>query len=200
MVATGEFNLDNTLHMEWAWYTFSPLLQYELDQVKHQWNTHYSRIKRHDTIPRRPGELFFLPESSGGQNQGTNISDSEIDFPYSEKENIMEDATIVMNDVDEELAEYFEYVVHVENLLYPPTIWREGRELFIHILERASTQQLIKNVFIFILYFCIVCISINRTRWSKTKQHLYWKHFFWISNKSADLLRRILKFCFVHEH
>ena len=34
MVATGEFNLGNTLHMELAWYTFSPLLQYELDQVK----------------------------------------------------------------------------------------------------------------------------------------------------------------------
>ena len=47
----------------------------------------------------------------------------------------MEDATIVMN-VDEELVEYFEFVVHEENLLYPPTNWKEGRELFIHILER----------------------------------------------------------------
>ena len=62
MVATGEFNLGNTLHMELAWYTFSPLLQYELDQVKLQWNTHYIRRTRHDTIPGRPDELFFLPE------------------------------------------------------------------------------------------------------------------------------------------
>ena len=30
MVATGEFNLGNTLHMELAWYTFSLLLQYEI--------------------------------------------------------------------------------------------------------------------------------------------------------------------------
>ena len=52
----------------------------------------------------------------------------------------MEDATIVMNDVDEELVEYFEYVVQEENLLYPPTNWNEERELFIHILERSSTQ------------------------------------------------------------
>ena len=36
MVATGEFNLGKTLHMEPAWYTFSPLLQYKLDQVKLQ--------------------------------------------------------------------------------------------------------------------------------------------------------------------
>ena len=140
MVATSEFNFGNTLHIELAWYTFSPLLQYELDQVKLQWNTHYIRRTRHDTIPGRPDELFFLPELSGGQNQGTYISDSEIDSAYSEEENLMEDAAIIMNDVDEVLVEYFEYVVHEENLLYPPTNWKEGRKLFIHILERSSTQ------------------------------------------------------------
>ena len=138
--ATCEFNLGNSLHMELAWYTFSPLLQYELDQVKHQWNTHNIRRTRHDTLPGMPDELFFLPELSGGQNQGTNISDSEIDSAYSEKENLMEDATIIMNDADEELVEYFEYVVREENLLCPPTNWKDGRELFIHILERSSTQ------------------------------------------------------------
>ena len=65
------------------------------------------------------------------KNQGTNISDSEIDSAYSEEENLMEVATIV---------EYFEYVEHEENLLYPPTNWKEGRELFTHILERSSKQ------------------------------------------------------------
>ena len=122
MVATGEFSLGNTLHTEL------------------QWNTHYVRRTKHDTIPGRPDELFFLPELSGGQNQGTYISDSEIDSAYSEEENLMEDAAIIMNDVDEVLVEYFEYVVHEENLLYPPTNWKEGRKLFIHILERSSTQ------------------------------------------------------------
>ena len=140
MVETGEFNLGNTLHMELVSYTFSPLLQYELDQVKLQWNTRYIRRTRHDNIPGRPDELFFLPELSGGQNQGPLISDSEIDSAYSEEENLMEDAEIIMNDVDEVLVEYFEYVVHEENLLYPPTNWKEGRELFVHILGRPSTQ------------------------------------------------------------
>ena len=55
--------------------------------------------------------MFFLPELSGGQNQGTHISGSEIDSAYSE-ENLMEDDAIIMNDVDEVLVEYFEYVVH----------------------------------------------------------------------------------------
>ena len=85
--------------------------------------------------------MFFLPKLSGAQNQGTNItSDSEIDSAYSEEKNLKEDATIVMDDADEELVEYFEYVVHEENLLYPPINWKEGQELFIQILERPSTQ------------------------------------------------------------
>ena len=104
------------MHIELACYTFSPLLQYELDKAKLQWNTDYIRRTRHDTIPRRPDELFFLPELSGGQNQGTHISDSEIDSAYSEEENLMEDAAIIRNDVDKVLVEYFEYVVQEENL------------------------------------------------------------------------------------
>ena len=116
------------------------MLQYELDQVKLQWKTHDIRRTRHDTIPGKPDQLLFLPESSGGKNQGTNINDSEIDSAYSEEESLMGDATVIMNDVDKELVEYFEYVVSEENLLYPPTNWKEGREPFIHIWERSSTQ------------------------------------------------------------
>ena len=52
----------------------------------------------------------------------------------------MEDAAIIMNDVDEVLVEYFEYVVQEENLLYPRTNWKEGPKLSMHILERSSTQ------------------------------------------------------------
>ena len=106
--------------MELAWYTFSQLLQYELDQVKIQWNTHYIRRAKHDTIPGRPYICLFLPKLSGGQNQGTYISDSEIDSSYSEEKSLMEDATIIMDDVNKGLVEYFEYVVRKENLLYPP--------------------------------------------------------------------------------
>ena len=139
------------------------MLQYELDQVELQWNIHYIRRTRHDTIPGRPDELFFLPKLSGGQNQGTSISNSEIDSTYSEQENFLEDATIIMDDVDEELVEYFEYVAREVNLLYPPTNWKEGQELFIHILESSSTKLLIIKIFVFISYFCIACISINKT-------------------------------------
>ena len=82
--------------------------------------------------------LFHL--HSKVQAASLTISDSEIDSAYSEEENLMGDVTIVMNNVDEELVEYLEFFVHEENLLYPPTNWKEERELLIYILERPSTQ------------------------------------------------------------
>ena len=125
--------------MELAWHTFSPLLQYKLDQVKLQWNTHI--LEEQDMILSLEGQkVVLLPELSGGQNQRTNISDSEIDSAYSKEENLMEDATVIMNDVDEELVDYFENAAREKNLLYPPTNWKEVRKLFLHNLERPSTQ------------------------------------------------------------
>ena len=125
--------------MELAWHTFSPLLQYKLDQVKLQWNTHI--LEEQDMILSLEGQtVVLLPELSGGQNQRTNISDSEIDSAYSKEENLIEDATIIMNDVDEELVDYFENAAREKNLLNPPTNWKEVRKLFLHNLERSSTQ------------------------------------------------------------
>ena len=40
----------------------------------------------------------------------------------------MEDATLIMNDADEELVEYFEYVVRKENLLYYYIFQLTGRK------------------------------------------------------------------------
>ena len=103
------------------------------DRLTAEQSTHYIGRTKHDTIPGKPDEFFFVPELSGGQNQGTNISDSEIHSTYSQEENLMKDATIVINDVDEEFVEYFEYVVHEENFLYLSTNWKGVWELFIHI-------------------------------------------------------------------
>lgn len=65
MVSAEEFIPGNHLNMELFWYVFPYLLQYEHDQIKLKWNTHYIRRTRHDTIPGRPDELFFLPELTG---------------------------------------------------------------------------------------------------------------------------------------
>ena len=134
MVSEGEFLLGNYLDMELAWYTFSPLLQYELDQVKLQWNTHETR---HETIPGRPDELYFLPDLSGAQNQGKEVTEEMIETASAEEEHLLEDASTIINEAD---VEYFTYVVNEEQLPYPSKDWKEGRELFIHLLERAVSQ------------------------------------------------------------
>ena len=49
--------------MECLWFSFSQLLQKELDEFRENWNTHYIRRSRHDTVPGRPDEHFYLPEN-----------------------------------------------------------------------------------------------------------------------------------------
>ena len=137
MQSAGEFIPGNHLHTELAWYIFSPLLQYELDQVKLQWNTHYIRQTRHDTVPGRPDELYFLPNLSGAQNQGKELTEEMIETAFAEEADLQQNASAIINEVDEELKEYFAYVVNEEQLQYPPLDWKEARELFMHILERA---------------------------------------------------------------
>ena len=46
-----------------------------------------------------------------------------------------------MNDADEKLVECFEYVVQEENLLYPPTDWKERRELFIQFWKGQAQSN-----------------------------------------------------------
>ena len=43
------FNQANELESEAMWFCFAPLLQADLDEMKHHWNTHYIRKSRHDT-------------------------------------------------------------------------------------------------------------------------------------------------------
>ena len=59
----GVFLPDNTLHEECLWFCFAELIQQDLDFVKIHWNTHYIHQSRHDTVPGKPDELYFLPET-----------------------------------------------------------------------------------------------------------------------------------------
>ena len=73
MVDDNEISLGNDIHMELLWFVFSSLLQTDLDKVRVEWNTHYIRLTRHETVPGRTDELFFLPKDSDLQNKA-NIS------------------------------------------------------------------------------------------------------------------------------
>lgn len=137
MVDDNEISLGNDIHMELLWFVFSSLLQTDLDKVRVEWNTHYIRRTRHETVPGRPDELFFLPEDSGFTEQGKYISVHDVEEAYSGEENLLEDGESFATAVDEELTEYFKYVVENECLDYPPRNWLQGKELFNRKIQLA---------------------------------------------------------------
>ena len=65
MIAQNRVDQSSTLDMECLWFCFSGLLQDTLDNIKEQWNTHYIRGSRHDTIKGRPDSLYLISNCMG---------------------------------------------------------------------------------------------------------------------------------------
>ena len=61
------------------WFCFKDILQADLDHVRDHWNTHYIRKSRHDTIPGRPDELFYLPENGGFEDFKCPVTEQLLD-------------------------------------------------------------------------------------------------------------------------
>jgi hypothetical protein len=95
-------------------------LQADLDSVKDNWNSHYIRRSRYDTIPGRPNELYYLPQNSGYQDYTCAVSEEDLHDigEYCEEP-----------DDDSIFGEYFHYVVEMRNLV-PPSNWREALLLY----------------------------------------------------------------------
>lgn len=62
MVGRGTLVTGSNLHEECLWFCFAEVIQQDLEFVRLHWNTHYIRRSRHDTVPGRPDELYFVPE------------------------------------------------------------------------------------------------------------------------------------------
>lgn len=60
MIENEKFNPNSELENECIWFSFSGIIQKDLDFVKEHWNTQRIRDSRHDT-----DELFSLPEDQG---------------------------------------------------------------------------------------------------------------------------------------
>ena len=82
-------------------------------------------------------ELFDVPEIKGYTDQGTTIPNAEV-IKIGEDARLFEAALSALSVEDEELMEYFQYVVSISNLKYPPTTWEEGRDVFLKIIQYAK--------------------------------------------------------------
>ena len=78
LIQQGHLITANMLEAECLWFSFSNLLQKELDEVQHHWNTHYIRRSRHDTLAGRPNELYYLPENVDAENHVKVVEDEKL--------------------------------------------------------------------------------------------------------------------------
>lgn len=62
----GDLNLADPLMKECLWFSFARVLQIGLDEVKNNWNTHYIRKSRFETVNGRPDSLYTISEFRGG--------------------------------------------------------------------------------------------------------------------------------------
>ena len=130
LVDRGVFLPGNIYHNECIWFCFNELLQHDLDFVVLHWNTHYIRQSRHDTVPGRPDELFFLPERSGGENH--------LQYTTQQKlEEVRNSEDLGPIDNDNDYQQYYQYVCEQEQIAQPKT-WKEALTLFQHLLTLES--------------------------------------------------------------
>ena len=78
LVDQGDYNPEYPLQRECMWYCFSNVLQTEFDNFKDEWNTHYIRRSRYDTIPVRPDSLYYIPERIGYLDQQKHIEENQL--------------------------------------------------------------------------------------------------------------------------
>jgi len=128
LVDQQKIDTSSELEMECLWFSFSGLLQSSLDEIKEEWNTHYIRASRHDTVKGRPDSLYYVPEMHGFY--------SDFILPVSEEEIRKAEMEVVASTDDNDYQDYFKYVMK-ESGLSPPANWREGLQLYSSLLDYA---------------------------------------------------------------
>lgn len=133
MIENEKFNLGSELEKECIWFSFSGIIQKDLDFVKEHWNTHRIRDSWHDTVPGRPNELFCLPEDHGGvDGLILPISAAQIDHFRDNFLQVEEETNVYQ--------EYFNYVLSNSDL-QEPRDWKEAESLYLDLLSVARRQN-----------------------------------------------------------
>ena len=136
MVDEGLLELGNHFHMQCIWFSFSDLLQFELNNFAERWNTHHIRSSKPNCTPGVPDQLFTSPEENEYINCGTRLSFAKLGH-LKQQMDIEREAELLTFDLeDDTVMSYCMYIVRQLNLTYPPTNWTEAKDLFSKINER----------------------------------------------------------------
>ena len=99
----GEFEYGNVIHKKCMWFCFSDIIQEDLDYTRALWNNHYIRSSRHETVPGRPDELYYLPERHDSEDQKQPVDAEKL----NEVRQYVADPVI---DDNQDIQEYLNYV------------------------------------------------------------------------------------------
>ena len=124
------FTTGNELQMECLWFSFSGLIQQDLDRVKEHWNSHYIRESRHDTVKGRPNELFYLPELRNTEDFLAPVSAQQCDY--------ITENYLALAESTNEYQEYFQYAFQAAGLSNPQN-WRKSLDLYHNLYRYASS-------------------------------------------------------------
>lgn len=129
MECKGDLNMLDPIQKECLWFCFAKILQTGLDEVKDNWNTHYIRKSRFDTVSGRPDALYTIPEFHGGiSGLIVPIQKADLDYAYSH--------LVEANDDYTDYHEYFQYVMD-ELQLTIATDWKDAVDLYKTITNLA---------------------------------------------------------------
>ena len=110
----GTYDDTNKIHVEALKFCYYGVIKNELNNVKNDWNHHKIRKSRHAESPcGRPDLMYYLPHNYGGENQGFQINNHELDISiesYTRKPKPMP--------CQEAFIELAQMVMNEQNLLY----------------------------------------------------------------------------------
>ena len=133
-VHSGVYSPGNVIHTECAWFCFSKILQSYLTNVVNDWNSHYIRKSRCYTVPGTPDELYHVPEESGFHDYAKILENHTV-LVIAQELNLYRRAENILNGNEEDIQQYFLYVVQSEDLRFPPSNIGEARALFTKIIR-----------------------------------------------------------------
>ena len=122
MADDGDLNLADLLMTECLWTSFAKVLQIGLDEVKNNWNTHYIRKSRFETVSGRPDSLYTIPEFHG-RIDGLIVPVQSVALDYA----YFHDHLVEVSNNQMDYHEYFQYVMN-ELRLAPPNDWKDAFE------------------------------------------------------------------------
>ena len=138
MVADGVLQIGNKTHLKCVWFVYAQFLQTQLDEVVQEWNTHYIRKSRHDTVAGVPDILFHIPTSANFEDQKVVINGQQIQNLLDERDIFSEATEVIESSNDEILTSFFKYVVETEQLSIPPRNWQEARVIYEGLIQRCN--------------------------------------------------------------